>query len=188
LPWRPVRERPIDFTGENAHGLCPAAWREIVEELLAEVRLVDELDPTVRMERPHLLDRPIETRLVGRLGEAPDDQEHVLAVRAAELDRRVRPGQRPQRVIRPQEGKGEPDGFAGAGGVDQARAMVGPFDQPILREHLECPLGTRERRVEHGRELGRSDARRALGCGEQGTQGEFGSNEASHRHAVTLPA
>lgn len=66
--------------------------------------------------------------------------------------------------------------------------MVGPVDQAILREHLQCPLGTRERRVKHGRKLGRSDARRALGSGEQGTQGEFGSNEACHGHAFTLPA
>jgi len=69
----------LDRRHDAEYLLSSAARREIVEEMLAEVRLVDELDPTVRMERPRLLDRPIETRLVGRLGEAPNDQEDALA-------------------------------------------------------------------------------------------------------------
>ena len=44
------------------------------------------------------------------------------------------------------------------------------------------------RRVEHGRKLGRSHARRTLGQGEQGTQGEFGGDEAYRDHTVTLRA
>ena len=140
------------------------------------------------MKRPKHLEGADEAGLVGRHGEAPNHEEHAIAVRAAELDRGVRSCQRFDRVNCRQVGETEPDGLGRAGSVDHATATVSALDEVIGNEKLEGSLRARIGRAKDHRKLGSSDALRALGQGDQAAQGERRRDEARHDHIITLSA
>jgi hypothetical protein len=185
---RAVRKRAVDRAGKHAHPEGTVAGRPVVKQAVPQGGLVEELDPEVRAEGTQLGERTPEERLVGRLGEAPNDEDGAMVVRAGELHRGIRAGQQGERLGRLDHPERETDRGARAGSRSQGEPAVAPFCEAVVVQDAQRSLRAGERHPEDRRDLGRAQSIRSLRQRNEGAQAMLGRDEATHERIVTLPA
>jgi hypothetical protein len=185
---RPVRERSVDGSGEDAHVERAVAGSLVVEQACAQGGLVQQIDPELAVEGAQVGESIVEKHLVRGLGEAPDDQDGALLVGPTELDRAVGAGQHGQRLHGLDHREREADGHPCAGVRDGREPAVPVFDEPVVLKHAQGPLGAGERNPQDRRGLGGAQAVWSLREGNEGAQAMFGRDETAHERIMTLPA
>jgi len=164
------------------------ARSSVVEQTLPQGGLVQQLHLELAVEGAQVGESDVEEHLVRGLGEAPDDQDGAFLVGPTELDRGVGAGQHSERLDRLDHREREADGRRCARVRDGREPAVPVFDEPVVLQHAQGPLGAGERDPQDRRDLGGAKAVRSLRQGNERAQAMFGRDETAHKRIMTLTA